>query len=770
MGSTLPKSISVKAICQKIIFQSKDGFKIALFKDDSSAEPIKVKGTMYIVEGNYYQVKAELDQSNPRFPDTYFALNVKYDIDLEKADAKQMVTFLSTITSYRLAKALVDELPDLVSILENGDIDSLTKVNGFGLKNAEKLIDAYSSQKDFSEAFIQMEKFNLTKEAIIKVCKFFKNIDKAISLLNDDPYNLTKVPGFGFKKADTAFLMMCKNCGGDVNDPRRVKAYIDFLFEEEFAKGNTWITPVDLVSKTLEFIPSANVKAIASYVNQSEKYYSLNVENPLFGELGKRIVPKSNLLLEMNIANRLREIATQESVMELTGIEEAIAETEEKQGWQYSLEQRNAISALIKNDVCLIQGPAGTGKTSVVNAFTSILKKNGYSFAQCALSGKAANNLSLVTGEQGSTIHSLTRYGTNFPANKTNPLPYNVFILDEVSMPDAWIFLTLLNAIPKGSKLIMLGDIGQLESISVGVMNGIIKSKAIPAISLKEIHRQAKDSGIITHSSYFRNGKMPKELGLATNESQIFGVKQDLEYVLVDNDDEKRISELTMRAFKEKIKEFGVDGVQIICPTKTAGTTSTFKLNQYAQIIANPKEDGKPEIEVKGENGTNYFLRLNDKIINHQNNKTTHKPNDKNTLRPIFNGNTGVIKEIIVEGKNETLIIDFDGIGEVEVSNEAIKHIHLGYAITVHKCQGSTIPCVLLALPFHFLLNSRELVYTGVTRASKYQIIFTSPKTLKAALKKTSKRTERTNLDMFIRELNAWKEKLNINLEKDEVK
>ena len=143
-----------------------------------------------------------------------------------------------------------------------------------------------------------------------------------------------------------------------------------------------------------------------------------------------------------------------------------------------------------------------------------------------------------------------------------------------------------------------------------------------------------------------------------------------------------------------------------------------------------------------------YYLRVNDKVINMKNNKLTESP--EGIERHIYNGSTGIVKDITVEGKNYSLIIDFDGIGEVVVEGKALNNIQLGYAMTIHKCQGSTIKCVIFALPYHYLLNTKELVYTGMTRASEMQYIITSPRSFKRAIKNTSVKKKKINLARLI--------------------
>lgn len=741
--------------CNRILF-NKDNFNIALFKDTRTNVTYTIKGDMSVSVGGRYKIRASLD-GNPKYPDTYKMESCRYDIDLTTSTPKQLEKFFSTILGKGIAKEL-SNTPNIIDMLEKDDKDSLLSIKGVGEPTYEVITQAYVEQKDMSMAYIYFKDYEFTKSMIDTICYHYRSPDRAIEIAKKNPYLLVNVPKLGFKKVDSAVLLMNKNTNTQINHKQRFIAYIDFLFDEEYANGNTWLSPKELIDKVVDFVPGVEIKDVIEYINDSDKFYSIDNENSQFGRLGKRITNKRNLILEMKIAKELRRISIDKSRLYIKDVDKVIKDTETRQGWEYADEQKRAINTILNNNVCIIQGTAGSGKTSTVNAYTNILKHNNYMFSQCALSGKAANNLTIATGVRGSTIHSLIGYNTKNQNNKKHPLPTDVVILDEISMVEDRIFLALLEAIPKGGKLIMLGDAGQLDSIGVGVLNGMIRSKAIPTITLKQIHRQATKSAIITHSLEFRKGKLPQELKLKTFSEKIYGEKQDLKYILVKKDEEDEISRLAMFEYKRLIAEYGVDNVSIICSTKKTGTTSTQKLNAYAQIIANPEKINKKEIKI-GKNNNLYVLREGDKVINSKNNYNTKNVYGYPT--PIYNGNTGTLLSINNDG---SLTIDFDGIDKILVEGSSVKNIELGYATTIHRVQGSTIKAVIFALPFHFLLNSRELVYTGATRASDYQTIITSPRSIREALKKTSKREEKTNLDIFIRELNIWQEKLGIRV------
>lgn len=737
--------IKGKAVCERILFK-KNNFVIALFKPldeyaDKMPESFSMKGDIYVSPREEYQIHGQLDKKTS-YEDSYNAIRVAKDIDLNKEDRKSVQLFLETATSEKRAQAIMDTLEDPIDVLENKDILKLSTVKGIGNATAEKIIDRYFSHKDYSSAYIELSKYGLTAKAIKKICDNYGDPDKAIAIINENPYNLTEVDGYGFTRADSIFLNIPEN---KPTDKRRVRAYIEYMFEKEEDDGNSWMTPQDFVSNLKEFIPNADLHYAVDYIQNSDKYvYLSNGED-------KRLATKRAYELEIKIVKELNRLMSRPTTMKLDNYDKSIELTEKQNGWKYSEEQRKAIDDMVDKNVYMLQGLAGSGKSTTINAFLNIVEAHGYSYSQCALAGKAADNLTKVTGKQGYTIHSLLGFDfekNGFAYDRKDPLPANVVVLDELSMVNAQIFYSLIKAIRTGSKLIMIGDYGQLESIGVGVMGGLIASKRIPMTLLKKIHRQAQDSAIITHSVNVRSGQKPKDLELTAGSNEIYGVKEDLEYIVVGDDEEDKILNHSIAKFKEALNTYDISDIQIICSTKKTGRTSTYDLNRLAQMVFNPSED-VPFIEL-GYKDNRYKVKVGDKVINTKNNRNTLSPDGMVT--PIYNGNTGVVTDIKIDEDGEHLLINFDGIGSVIVEGDAVKNIELGYAITVHKSQGSTIKCVIFALPFHYLLNTKELVYTGMTRASDYQVIITSPRSFKRAIKTTTVSKKRTHIKRIFEE------------------
>lgn len=729
------EKISGIAACKYIIY-NKENFTIARFKVEGISEEIVVKGAYVVEVGSEYKISA-IPSDNKDYQDTYVMTHCAYNIDLAKATKPEIQAFLSKITSKRLAENIVNTLADPVSVITSGDISTLVEVKGVGVATAERLIDAFEDQKDNSAAYIAFAKYNFSEKLINKIVKHFGGADVAISIIEKDIYSLVDVNGIGFKKADTLFLACDK---GKPSDIRRVQAYVNYMFEKMFEDGDTWMSPKDFVISFQEDMPAANVEDAISYINKSDKYISYEFN----GE--KRIALKHVYNLECEVAKQLYRIMSHESDIKIENRTALIEDIERSQGWKYDDTQREVINQLFDENVVITQGLAGTGKSSTVNAFSNTVIRNGYQVCQSALSGRAASNLGDITGIKSKTIHLLLDrdHATGgFLYKESNPLPYDVIILDEFSMVDLKMFIHLLKAIRNGAKLVILGDHGQLEAIGVSVMKPVVDSKKIPCKVLTKIHRQAEKSAVITHARAFREGKLPKEVELKPKTARVYGELKDMQYVVLDDNETIKVDVLlAIRVvYQELLKKNPVKDIQIVTQTKTNGAASAYDINTLCQGIANPLKDGMVEIP-NHDNDNSYMIRVGDRIINTKNKYGMKTVDDKDVS--IFNGYMGTVVE--VNPMDRSIIVDFDSAGKVSISKDMLKQIELGYAITVHKSQGSTIPIVIYALMFNFMMNSRELLYTGVTRTATKCFLITTPRAIKNCLKKSSRVTHRTSI------------------------
>lgn len=726
------KTISIIGSLDRLIYES-DTFKIVriyvdkveegnpVYNDDG--QTITLTGDISIIPKYDYIIECEYTV-HPKYGPQYKLITSRLNRAIETMSASEFQDFLISISPIK-AREINKKYPDSREIFEKQDKEALMEVSGIGEKTAESLLIQYNEQRDFSTAFAVFSQWGFTKTKIKEIVRNFKSMELAIEKFKKNPYVLMKVPGIGFKTIDDK----AREKGIAENDPRRVKAYLIDYFQN-LAEGGSSYTDIDSLKDHLrKKIFDCNIVDTFAMLNQDDKFIVYKAPD------GIRIALRTYYDMEKYVARNLKRIAEADSKLKLDGSDQIIKNLQDEQGWEYSTEQLAAINQLLKENVVLLRGPGGVGKTTVLKAIVAVMNSKGYKIAACALAGKAADNLTKVTGLRSTTIHSLL-------LSHSEGISEDVVIVDEISMVDVTLFAKLVGAISKGTKLIMVGDSAQLDAIGVGVMKGILNSNKLAVVTLNKIHRQAQNSAIITHSLQFRSGNIPKGLSQDSN-WHMMGKNKDLGYVL--EEDEDNILRDTKRVFKYAINSYSIADIQILSPTVRV----CDKLNVYAQNIVNP-DKGQPSIAMYSNLPGSYTLRVGDKVINTKNNRHTCDPSRVVEI-PIYNGNTGIIESIETDKTKTEVIINFDGIGRVLVEKNDLSSIRLGYAITVHKSQGSTIPCVIIALPFQYMLNSRELLYTAITRASEKCYVISSMKTLRSTVKKTSSVIAKTNLEDFLK-------------------
>ncbi len=695
--------------------------------------PSPVKGISYIIEADYV--------NDSKWGDQYNIKSIYSDVPIDENDKDGKLRFLRSLFTPNQIEAMYSIYDDPFSILNNEDIEKLVQIKGCGIKTADNWIRKFKKNINIARIFIELEDYSLTNNMIKRLMNRYNSPDLVIEKVKTNPYILVnEVDGIGWKKADE--IALAGNIKPD--SPMRIGAYIVYYLNKCGEEGCSWITPDQLLGAILdnlgEEIPDENISiAIKELGNKL-----------WWNEAKDKIGLSLYYNIECRVAEELIRIRDAKSDIHCDNWQEHIKHIERLQGWEFTAEQICGIETVLNNNITVIHGLAGSGKTSVVSGVLEALRQ--YSSVMCALSGRAASRMSEITGKTGFTIHRLLGYpkGTNeyqgFEFNQDNKLSYNIYILDEISMVDARLFYYLLRAIPDGAKLICLGDSGQLESIGCGnIAYDMIHSTEIPTIELTKIHRQAAKSAIITQSIAIRNGI--QIINKDWTGTEIRGELQDLE--LRCYSDKSNTFYNIMEIFSKLMaqKDFDIMDNQIIVPIKTKGDSCTYNINNTIQELYNPSAKNKKEI-TRFSNEKPFIIREGDKVINTINNYRL--------LTPIYNGNIGVVKSIWYseEADSRIMTIDFIGIGNVDVPEDCWIGIELGYAITVHKYQGSQSRNVIFGLDFTaYSLLTRELVYTGITRAQKKCYLVCQTGALRFATAQQSVSNKQTHLQNCLYEI-----------------
>lgn len=729
----------------KIINSGDFGIISTIVLDVLQGEPKINKWGCITLTGNMCEINDEdiyvvigKEREHEKFGLQYEVVFMCVDIKLTNKD--DQFKFLEKILPEKQCVEIFKNFENPIDILENKDIKALCTIKGIGVPSAMKIIDKYEACKDYSEAYVRLDKYGLSKNVINKLIDFYGSPNTVIAKVEANPYILIdEVEGIGWTKADD----MALNSGIGEYSINRVIAYIKYYLHEEANTGNTWIDIDDLLDALDGTLGCELPQEILV-----EALQELNAKNEIWtNEDRDKVALKRFYELERNIAEELKRINESENTFDFDKWQEKIEDQQKRQGWEFTDEQKEGIKAILENQIVIIVGLAGTGKSTTVSGMLEVFKEN-YSFAQTALSGRASCNLSEITGVEGYTIHRLLGYRpeTGFAYNKNNPLPTDIVILDELSMVGADIFHKLIQAIATGSKLVMLGDMGQLEAIGIGnIMQDMIDSEYIKCVELTKIHRQAEKSAIITEGKKIRYEEQiidKKFIG-----TDIRGELQDLELDIYT--DKSQTHDKIIEHFEELllIAENSFD-IQVVVPTKDRGKASAYYLNNSLQKIV--MDTRQKSLSVGEDSEHPFVIYVGDKVINYKNNyKTLNEYGDE---VPIFNGDLGVVVDIDFISRN--IVVEFNNKGRIYIPRKHLTHIRLGYAITCHKLQGSGMKYVICGLDYsHYKLLNKEMVYTMLTRAKKYCVLCAENKALRYATTQSGVKTKQTFLKYFLETL-----------------
>ena len=657
--------------------------------------------------------------------------DIQYSQEVREFGTRQQVEdFLEMFITQRQIKALYGITDEPLKLIDEHNVEELCKAAGIGEATAERIISRYEACKDYGPAYGELGKMGITKTLIDKLIGFYNSADTVLDIIKNRPYMLADdIKGIGFLKADEIAL---KN-GFDRHDMERVKAFMIYVMNDVASNiGSTYISYTYLMDKIDEVIgrdtPQDTIDDALDFLIDNKIIWC---NDRVFedGTVETTLALKRYYDIEKELAYHIRRLVDAPSNIALSDkeINEKIKNQEKRQGWCYTDTQKYGVKVIADNNVVIIRGYGGTGKSSTVAGLLSCLDDE-YHFEQCALSGKASVNLTDITGIEGKTIHRLLKYNPSqgFTYCEEEPLDTNMVILDEGSMVDISLALSLFQAIPTGAKLVILGDTNQLPPIGAGnLLQDMIDSEIIPVVTFDKIHRQGAKSGIIPFSIEVANGVTHYKQSWEGEE--VLGELQDLKMIgfKCARDDEKPSVDLIMKEYKEMYQECkDASQITVVLPTNTRGTC-TKVVNKLIQDYVLPRRTRGDFIEIGiGKEKCNVYR--GDRILVLKNNYDLD----------IFNGNVGEV--LAINKEDNSLIADF-GRGEVEIKGTALNELDLGYAISTHKSQGSTLPYLIYCIDnTHYVMLNRQQVYTGITRAKKKATFIFETKALNSAIR-TSK-------------------------------
>ena len=673
--------------------------------------PFIVEGDNLKVTGNYVEHK----EYGTQFKVTTFEKIMPENIEaLEKYLASGAIKGIGEATAKRIIKTFGEET---IEILKN-DPKKLALVKGISEEKAQKISDNFLENQEMWKIVGFLEKFHIGAQHAKKV--YEKLGVNSIEKIKEDPYLLIEIArGVDFRQID----QMAIRIGITPDNDRRVQTGIKYGLIKSTNNGNSCVLETNLI-EYVQSLLDVNSETI------EDNLIELKTKGEIVYELREKeewVYLTRFYETEQEIAYRLKKLEQSKNVKEIKNVESALRKIEKESDIELSEKQKEAIEEINRNNVLIITGGPGTGKTTIIKTIIDIYEERGKKVILAAPTGRAAKKMTEATGKEASTLHRLLCIGKldddgiyqMHDEFQGEPIDADVIVVDELSMVDMFVMNYLLKCVYQGTKLVLVGDIDQLPSVGPGsILKDLIESETIQTVHLDKIFRQAAKSKIILNAHRVNKGEpflSKDDIEQETNKDFFYIKHKSQEEIL-----REVISLCTGRLAKFGNYDF-FQNIQILTPTKK-GLLGTKELNKELQAYLNPNLDGRPE---KSNSGAIY--RTGDRIMQIKNNydMTWDRENDDGKTEygeGIFNGEFGTITEI--NEKNKIVEVKFDDNKVAWYEFSELDQIEHSYAITIHKSQGSEFDVVIMVAPVAApMLLTRNLLYTGITRAKKLLII-----------------------------------------------
>ena len=729
--------MEITGVVDRIIYRNtENGYTVLSLRSDTERGDVTLCGTLPLASpGEQLRVEGTL-KYHPKYGQQFA---VSFAETLAPSTQLAIENYLSGGTIKGIGPAMARLIVkrfgmDTLRIMEK-EPERLLEVSGIGKKKLAMISASFNENRSMRDILMALAPYGITVNQAYRMFKAYG--DLALAKVQEDPYQLIDdIDGIGFMTADAIAQRVA---GFETNSAARLFAGIKYALQDARAEyGHTYLPYEKLVLKASGLL-GVDGELLADAVDAMIQEGSLAEQ--LVGEQKGVFLPYLSRM-ESSIAQRLIELIEPPVANPFWDVKQY----ERELGITLSDSQRTAVTRALDAGVMIVTGGPGTGKTTIIRCITHAFAGMGMTFALAAPTGRAAKRMTEATGADAKTIHRLLEYNPQegFVRNRDNPLIYDLVIVDEMSMVDVPLMHALLNALPRGTRLLLVGDADQLPPVGCGdVLRDCMDSGRLPVIRLTEIFRQAAQSRIITNAHRINQGQMPL---LSMDDSDFI-----FEEILPPERILDRVRELFLRECRRLNTSEPLMDVQVLAPMKK-GMLGVENLNKVLQSALNPPSGSKPE-HLFGET----VFRQGDKIMQIKNDYkiTWHRQDAAGSFQEgtgVFNGDLGTLYRL--DTINRTMHVLFDDGRLAEYNFTQSDELDLAYCISIHKSQGSEFPTVLLPLAGGpAMLLNRNLLYTAVTRAKELVYCLGHKDTVARMVRTVQSRRRFTSLSVRLREL-----------------
>ena len=715
-GNTQPAIESHQTLTgavERITFHNEqNGWTVLRLNVAGHGEPVTVTGNFPAISPGESVRLTGVWTTHPQYGDQFKATD--YQVvrpatiaGIQKYLGSGLIKGVGPVTAKRIVEHFREETLDIIE----HDIGRLVEVKGVSRKRIELIQKTWAEQRAIKDVMIFLQSHGVSTHFAVKIFKQYGN--DSIPIVEKTPYRLAAdVYGIGFRTAD----QIARNLGMKPDAEERLRAGLQHVLGEATEQGHCYLPRAELIKRAAEALGVEDHTRLAASVEALLNEGLLKLEHHPDDPLADDAIYLPPLWqAERNVARRLRALLEKSVRVDVKRVNAWIDRFTGARDIALSEEQRAAVLLAASSRVMILTGGPGTGKTTTTRVIVALFHAMNKRVLLASPTGRAAQRLSEVAGEEACTIHRLLEFDPSrmgFRRDETNPLEADVIIVDEASMIDVLLANSLTRAVATHSQLILVGDVDQLPSVGPGtVLRDLIDSRAVPTARLTQVFRQAAESLIIQNAHRINHGEFPALIkpGAQTTDCYFIAAEEPHE-----------VADLIIKSVAQSLpKRFGYDAIndiQVLAPMNR-GQVGASNLNALLQQHLNPPGERKPEY-----NRGHRILRVGDKVIQRVNNYKLE----------VFNGDMGRIEWIDLEDQMIAVrfgdrIVNYDYADMLELGH--------GFAVSVHKAQGSEYPAVVIPVHMqHFMMLSRNLLYTALTRAKKTAVLIGTTKAIGAAM------------------------------------